>query len=168
MILAAALGAGLGDGVIGAAAHTSKKHKACHRKHHRGKCKRRREHHHHTTTGPSSTNPGTTTPTTTNPTGLASRLEVDENDTPSYSLAPSHNPVAAGKLTFNVYNFGQDDHTFAVLDSAQHELAYAAVPAGQSQTAVTVNASLPAGTYTLECTLPGHAALGMKATLTVQ
>ena len=93
---------------------------------------------------------------------------MDENDTPSYSLAPSHNPVGTGTVTFNVYNFGQDDHTFAVEDAKHNDLAYVNVPAGQPQAAVTVNAQLAPGTYTLLCTLPNHAALGMKATLTVQ
>jgi uncharacterized cupredoxin-like copper-binding protein len=103
---------------------------------------------------------------------LPSRLEVDENDQGQlpqpYTLRPSHNPVAAGAVHFNVYNFGEDPHTFAVLDASQHQLALVNVPANQSDTAVPVSVDLPPGTYTLECTLSGHAALGMRATLTVK
>jgi uncharacterized cupredoxin-like copper-binding protein len=76
--------------------------------------------------------------------------------------------VAAGKLELNVYNFGMDDHTFAIRDSANHGLAYVNVPTGQTQTAVIVNANLKPGTYTLFCTLTGHEAKGMHATLTVK
>jgi plastocyanin len=102
---------------------------------------------------------------------LPSRLEVDENDQGQlpqpYSLRPSHNPVAAGVVHFNVYNFGEDPHTFAVVD-ASSQLALAQVPAGQIDTAVAVTLTLTPGIYTLECTLLGHAALGMRATLTVR
>jgi plastocyanin len=124
--------------------------------------------------------PGTTTavattttgPTTTAPAPLPSRLEVDENDLGSqprpYSLYPTHNPVAAGTVEFNVYNFGQDPHTFAIEDSKHHQLAFADVPANQPQTAVQVSATLAPGHYTLLCTLTGHAALGMQATLLVK
>jgi plastocyanin len=42
------------------------------------------------------------------------------------------------------------------------------VPANQPETAVPVSVSLPPGTYTLECTLQNHAALGMRATLVVK
>lgn len=164
------VGAGAAGGAgIGAAAppreflheslHLQKQ--CAHRRQQRHGCKRLNKPPHQPTTT-------TTTVTSTTPAALPSRLAVDENDTPAYSLNPSHNPVAQGTVTFNVYNFGQDAHTFAVEDSASHELAFASVPAGQPQTAVTVNATLAPGTYTLLCTLPGHAALGMRASLTVQ
>ena len=127
-----------------------------------------------TTTGVTTSAPATTTSTTTpTPTGpLPSRLEVDENDQGQapqpYSLWPSHNPVAAGNVQFNVYNFGEDPHTFAIVDSGGHQLAFAHVPRFQPQTAVPVSATLAPGTYTLECTLPGHVGLGMVSTLTVK
>ncbi len=114
----------------------------------------------------------TTTTTTTSSAVLPRRLEVDENDQGQdpqpYSLAPSHNPVGAGTVQFNVYNFGQDQHTFAVLNSAGQQLAFAQVPADQPDSAVPVSVNLPPGTYTLECTLQNHAALGMRATLVVK
>jgi hypothetical protein len=106
------------------------------------------------------------------PVPLPRRLEVDENDQGQlplpYSLRPSHNPVGTGTVQFNVYNFGQDDHTFAVADASGHQFAHVDVPANQPGNAVPVNITLPPGTYTLECTLQGHAALGMVATLTVK
>ncbi len=165
LIVAAALG-------FGTAALSAPKHhpaKRCHRKHHRRRCTRR----HHPTNPTTSATATSPTGTTTAPTGpLPSRLEVDENDQGQppqpYSLWPSHNPVAAGNVQFNIYNFGQDPHTFAVVDSSGHQLAFARVPANQPQTAVPVSVSLPPGRYTLECTLSGHASLGMVATLTVR
>ena len=68
----------------------------------------------------------------------------DQGDPPQpYSLRPSYNPVAAGVVQFNVYNFGQDPHTFAVVDSGGHRLAFAHAPANQSQTAVPVPRAAP-------------------------
>jgi plastocyanin len=131
------------------APHDSHRARRCHRRHRHRRCSR---------------------PTPSGP--LPGRLEVDENDQGQppqpYSLWPSHNPVAAGRVQFNVYDFGQDPHTFAVVNSGGHQLAFARVPANQPETAVPVSVSLPPGTYTLECTLPGHARLGMVATLTVR
>lgn len=100
------------------------------------------------------------------------RLEIDENDQGElpkpYSLIPSHNPVAHGKVQFNVYNFGEDSHTFAIVDSKHHRRAFVTVPASQPDTAVPVSVKLARGTYVLECTLSGHAHLGMRATLAVK
>jgi plastocyanin len=125
-----------------------------------------------------STTTTTTTSTSTTPPPLPSRLEVDENDLGQlpqpYSLTPSHNPVATGKVEFNVYNFGMDDHTFAIRDLAGRQIGSTVrIPAGQQQTDVIVNATLAPGTYTLYCTLKAgqsdsHFALGMHATLTVK
>jgi plastocyanin len=124
-----------------------------------------------TTPGPRTVATAPTSPTVATTPVLPSRLEVDENDQgvgpQPYSLTPSHDPVAAGTVQFNVYNFGQDDHTFAVKNAGGQQVAFVDVPANQSQTAVPVSLSLPPGHYTLECTLAGHAGLGMRATLTV-
>jgi plastocyanin len=104
---------------------------------------------------------------------LPRRLEVDENDQGQppqpFSLTPSHNPVGAGTVQFNVYNFGQDPHRFAVVDSAGNQVGNTVdVPANQPGTAVAVSVNLPPGIYTLECTLQNHAALGMRATLVIK
>jgi hypothetical protein len=118
--------------------------------------------------GGTTTGAGTTT-TTTTPPPLPSRLAVDEYEVPSYRLHPSHNPVAAGTVEFNVYNFGMDPHTFAIHDAQGHQIGGVAdVPANQPNTAVVVTANVAPGTYTLLCTLSNHAQLGMQATLTVQ
>jgi hypothetical protein len=180
-----------------ASAHGKTRHgvgrRHCARWHVRGRrrvCVRRRPVHHvgapgngtQTTPGSGQTTPGgggtgaggTTTgggstTTTTGPPPLPSRLAVDEYEVPSYRLHPSHNPVAAGTVEFNVYNFGMDPHTFAIRDAHGNQIGGVAnVPANQPNTAVVVTADLAPGTYTLLCTLPNHAQLGMQATLTAQ
>jgi plastocyanin len=185
-------GEATGPGAATAAAPAAARHHAargrCTRRrvrHHR-RCRHKRRHRHDSTAGPGrpdgspSTGGGstggsggptgtTTTPTTTGPTPLPSRLAVDENDNPYYTLHPTHNPVAAGSVEFNVYNLGMDDHTFAVDDAGGHHVSKVAqVPANHKDTAVTVTVNLAPGSYTLVCTLSGHAAAGMKAPLTVQ
>jgi uncharacterized cupredoxin-like copper-binding protein len=179
VVVALAAGATLG-GAIGSSASTTPKRRApaC-RPRPRHDCpqprKRCRPHPHHgcpvVKRKPRPTTTSTTTTTTTT-TALPSRLEVDENDQGQlplpYSMRPSHDPVAAGRVQFNVYNFGQDAHTFAIVDPTGHELTSVDLPAGAPQTAVQVTANLARGQYTLECTLPGHAKLGMIATLTVK
>ena len=159
LTLAAILGSG--TAAVSAPQHHPTKHRPP-PKH----CKHRRKHHRCPKPAPKPTTP-------TKPSGpLPSRLEVDENDQGQpprpYSLWPSHNPVASGTVQFNVYNFGQDPHTLAIVNSSGQRRAFVRVPANQPQTAVPVNAKLPPGTYTLKCTLAGHASLGMVATLTVK
>lgn len=117
------------------------------------------------------------TETSSTSTPLPSRLEVDENDQLSYSLSASHTSLATGTVEFNVYNFGEDPHTFAIVrgtNTAARPLVSfarggtpASIPAGSPGAAVTVDAQLSPGTYTLFCTLSDHAALGMRETVTV-
>lgn len=187
VVVALAAGATLG-GAIGSSASTTPKRKApaC-RPRPRHRCRpprkrcRPRPHHRcpvlkrktHTTTTTTTTTSTTATSTTTTSTALPSRLEVDQNDQGQlplpYSMRPSHDPVAAGQVQFNVYNFGQDAHTFAIVDPSGRQISASVdLPAGAPETAVQLTTNLAPGTYTLECTLPGHAKLGMIATLTVK
>jgi plastocyanin len=99
--------------------------------------------------------------------------EVDETATgshsPYYALTPYASTLAAGTIHFNVYNYDQDPHTFAIANAQGHQIsATTALPAAQTETPVTVTATLRPGTYVLFCTLPQHAALGMKATIVVK
>lgn len=113
----------------------------------------------------------TTTATTTAP-ALPHGTEIDERatgqQTPFYALHANETTLAAGTIRFNVYNFDQDPHTFAVQTADGQQLTTAvSVPAGQPRTAVPVTVDLPPGTYVLYCTLPQHAALGMRTTIVV-
>jgi uncharacterized cupredoxin-like copper-binding protein len=82
-------------------------------------------------------------------------------------MTTTYSHVASGTVQFNAYNQGQDPHTFAIVagtDLNGRRLVDTSISPGSSR---TVNVSLAPGTYTLFCSLPGHAASGMKVTITV-
>lgn len=91
------------------------------------------------------------------------RLQVVARE---YSYTLSRQTVPAGPVIIEFVNAGQDPHNFN------------AVPAGGGDTAAAFGLTQPGthadqeftfapGTYTLFCSLPNHAAMGMMATLTV-
>jgi len=65
-----------------------------------------------------------------------------------------------GPLTVTLVNHGAVEHTFKIEGTS---LQLKANPG----TSVTGTVTLAAGTYTFECTIPGHAAAGMKGTVVV-
>jgi plastocyanin len=68
-----------------------------------------------------------------------------------------------------IYNYDQDPHTLAIADSGGQQISDTVqVPAGHTGTAVSLTVTLPPGTYVLFCTLPQHAADGMKTTIVVK
>jgi plastocyanin len=111
----------------------------------------------------------TTTSTTTNPAPPANpappllprRVGVDEYE---YTVRPTYYTVAAGDLEFDPINTGMDAHDFSIRNGSGQIVS---VPLASGESKV-VNVNLPAGTYTLYCSLLDHETLGMKATLTVQ
>jgi plastocyanin len=106
---------------------------------------------------------GSTTPAAPPP--LPSRTGVDEQE---YSVYPSHNPVAAGNVEFDVQNLGMDDHDLTITDAAGTRVyGQVYVPAGQTGQVI---ATLPAGTYRLFCSLynGAHDKAGMHASLVVK
>jgi hypothetical protein len=126
-------------------------------------------------TSPVQTTATQTTTTTSSSTSAAlpRGTEVDESATgqqsPFYAIDAYQRTLAAGTIHFNVYNYDQDPHTLAVADSGGQQLTDAVpVPAGHTGTAVTLTVNLPPGTYVLFCTLPQHAADGMKTTIVVK
>jgi plastocyanin len=96
------------------------------------------------------------------PSRLTRRLGVDENE---YSVYPTHNPVGAGRVEFDVTNFGMDAHDLSIRTSNGTVLSSTPV-ASRESAVVTVNLS-PA-TYTLFCSLLDHEARGMHASLVVR
>jgi len=180
-------------------AHTRKPVRVCHRRHHRRICttvrtKPRRPRKvttvtststtassstsstttaSTTTTATSATQTTTSTTTTSSAASLPHGTQVDERATgqasPFYALDANEPTLAAGTIHFNIYNFDQDPHTFAVADANGQQLSSTVqVPAGQPDTPVTLTVNLPPGTYVLFCTLPQHATLGMKTTIVVK
>jgi iron uptake system component EfeO len=81
-----------------------------------------------------------------------------------FRFDPSTISVAAGKVTFRVKNGGSAEHEFEIIkDDQPVDEIEGLVPGLQKDLTV----ELPAGTYSIECRLPGHLEQGMKATLTV-
>jgi uncharacterized cupredoxin-like copper-binding protein len=77
-----------------------------------------------------------------------------------FKVVTTLKPVKAGPVHFVVTNNGKIPHNF-VIDNAQTLV----LPAGGSG---SVDVDLAPGKYTFECSITGHAALGMKGTLVVQ
>lgn len=67
---------------------------------------------------------------------------------------------APGKVTFVLVNKGKIGHDFAIAGKKT-----AVIGAGKS---AKLTVTLKKGRYPYKCTVPGHAALGMKGTFTVK
>jgi uncharacterized cupredoxin-like copper-binding protein len=77
-----------------------------------------------------------------------------------FKFTLSTKSVKHGTVTFKVTNKGKIAHDFMIKGKKT-----ALIQAGKS---VTLTVSFPsAGTFAYKCTVPGHAALGMKGTLKV-
>lgn len=94
-------------------------------------------------------------------------VSVDEVE---YALNASRTVVTAGRVKFNVYNRGQDDHDLVIYDGSGAELGKSILlPGATDQLVVT----LPAGEYRVVCSLfagtpVSHETLGMKFVLRVE
>jgi uncharacterized cupredoxin-like copper-binding protein len=75
-----------------------------------------------------------------------------------FKLAPS--TAKAGSVMFNILNKGKLSHDFTIGGKKSAMIA----PGKSARLTVT----LKAGKYPYSCTVPGHAAAGMKGTLTVK
>lgn len=114
---------------------------------------------------PEATAPGATP-------GAGATVTVEEKEF-AFSPAPITVP-AAGPVTFRIENKGSVEHNFLVCQGPPQEgqpgcpqgtlVDVEAIPPGESE---TVTATLPAGTYKVVCTVPGHEEAGMMTTLRV-
>jgi plastocyanin len=91
----------------------------------------------------------------------ATKVAVTESE---YRIAVAPASLKAGTYAFVVHNTGKLTHA---LDIAGPGLATVKVPAIAPGRTRTVTVKLGGGTFTLWCPVPGHAALGMKRSLTV-
>jgi plastocyanin len=83
-----------------------------------------------------------------------------------WALDLDQKEVPAGKVAFNVTNAGQMSHNFTVVDSSG---VIGNTPSFTSRDGVqTLELDLAPGTYTVICSLPGHAARGQQNTLVVK
>ena len=115
-----------------------------------------------TTTGSGS--PGTgaggeTTETVTAP----ARVQVIAKE---YSFTLSRAAVPAGKVIVEFVDGGEDPHNLHLAELAEGSEA-GSFPTSEPGTHTDLTLNMHPGTYTLFCSLPGHEAKGMKATLTV-
>jgi plastocyanin len=99
-----------------------------------------------------------TPPAPTTPVGLGMR---------EYRFSVYRSSVHAGRVSFNMTNFGEDAHNLRLTGPGGYRSAVSrdVAPAG-GHLRFTVHL-LRAGRYSLVCLKPGHAAKGMKATLRV-
>jgi uncharacterized cupredoxin-like copper-binding protein len=82
-----------------------------------------------------------------------------------FKIALPAQKVAPGKVTFAVKNAGHIQHDFVV--SGPGVTAAAKTPLINPGKSGTLTVTLAAGSYTVYCSVPGHRAAGMVATLTV-
>ena len=83
-----------------------------------------------------------------------------------WAIDLSQSEVPAGKVKITVTNAGQMRHNLTVTDASG---SLAQTPTfSSSEGAQTLEVDLKPGTYTLLCSLPGHAQRGQQTTLTVK
>ncbi len=133
-------------------------------------------------TGATPTTPGSTPGSGTTPPGPAggahptespsvpvapARVQVTAEDTEGFRFVLSRTSVPAGKVIIEFVNHGQDEHNLHAVEPADgSEAGSLANTAPGAHPDLTLE--LRPGSYTLFCSLPGHEAKGMKATLVVQ
>lgn len=94
-------------------------------------------------------------------------VEVTAEDTTAFHFVLSRPSVPAGQVVIEFVNHGQDEHNLhAVEPFGGEEAGSLANTAPNAHPSLTL--TLHPGSYTLFCSLPGHEAKGMKATLTVE
>jgi plastocyanin len=84
-----------------------------------------------------------------------------------FSFTLSHGSAPAGRIVLELVNDGEDEHNLHIRPAAGGP-DVGALPTLQAGHHEDQEFNLPAGTYTFYCSMPGHEALGMKATFTVQ
>jgi mono/diheme cytochrome c family protein len=96
----------------------------------------------------------------------AGKLQINADPTGALAFASKRAAAGAGKIEIAMLNDAPIDHDIAVEDSAGKELGKGAT-VGKGATS-SFSTDLKPGTYTFLCTVPGHAAGGMKGTLVVK
>lgn len=87
-------------------------------------------------------------------------------DATEFQFSPKTFTAKVGEeITFNITNKGTLEHNFVVFDPSGAEIARTTVAVGATAS-VKVTAS-QAGTYPIDCDIPGHKEAGMEGTLTV-
>jgi plastocyanin len=95
------------------------------------------------------------------------RVEVTAEDTDAFRFVLSRPTVPAGKVIIEFVNHGQDEHNLNAVEETKGSVA-GSLPNTPSSGHLSLTVDLRPGSYTLFCSLPGHEAKGMKATLVVE
>jgi len=100
------------------------------------------------------------------PRASATPAAVDASvDLSDFKITPGTFTLSGPVVSIAVYNDGAISHNLYIDDASGTVVMHSrTLAAGQSE---TIRGSLPPGTYTTYCELPGHESLGMKGTLIV-
>jgi plastocyanin len=90
---------------------------------------------------------------------------VTAEDTEAFRFVLSRPTVPAGKVILEFVNRGQDEHNLNAVES--DESPDGSLPSTKPGSHLSLTLDLDPGAYTLFCSLSGHEARGMKATLVV-
>jgi plastocyanin len=122
--------------------------------------------------GGSGTSPGATggAPVAEAPAAPAgpAHVQVTAEDTGAFRFILSRSSVPAGPVAIEFVNHGQDEHNIHAVEPAEGTEAGGLKENVQPGAHTDLTLNLHAGSYTLFCSLPGHEAKGMKATLAVE
>jgi plastocyanin len=173
--LLAALAAG---GAVAQARGGHKHRRAHHHRVHHHRAHHHRGHHHRPAPAHQTTRPATaprpvpvpaSPPVLPAPVPLPSppvlgHLQVPERE---FSLSLSRPELTAGRTVIEAIDFGEDPHNLQIerVGSTDAPVSFPVLAPG---TRATKTVDLQAGTYRLFCSLSGHDALGMHATLIVR
>jgi len=94
------------------------------------------------------------------------RVEVTAEDAGAFRFVLSRPTAPAGKVIIEFVNRGQDEHNLNAIEPTEGSVA-GSLPDTVSNAHLSLTLDLHPGSYTLFCSLPGHEAKGMKATLVV-
>jgi plastocyanin len=106
-------------------------------------------------------------PSESSPPSGPTHVQVTAEDTDGYRFILSRTTVPAGEVVIEFVNHGQDEHNLHAVESTAGAEA-GSLPNTAPGAHPQLKLDLRSGSYTLFCSLPGHEAKGMKATLTVQ
>ena len=95
-------------------------------------------------------------------------VQVTAEDSNGYHFILSRTSVPAGPVVIEFVNHGQDEHNIHAVEPAEGTEAGGLKENVQPGAHTELTLNLHAGSYTLFCSLPGHEAKGMKATLKVE
>jgi plastocyanin len=94
-------------------------------------------------------------------------VEITAEDKEGFRFVLSRSNVPAGKTILEFVNHGQDEHNLNAAEDSEGEVV-GSLPNTPANAHLSLTVDLKPGSYTLFCSLPGHAAKGMKGTLTVE